>query len=55
MDSDDTGVVQFEHFVGTNYEASPSGSNKGKYYKQTYRTAWEQMPDFKGMTFNFVH
>lgn len=48
MDSDDTGVVQFEHFVGTNYEASPSGSNKGKYYKQTYRTAWEQMPDFKG-------
>lgn len=23
-------------------------SVKGKYYKQTYRTAWEQMPDFKG-------
>lgn len=21
---------------------------KGKYYKQTYRPAWEQMPDFKG-------
>lgn len=23
-------------------------SVKGKYYKQTYRSAWEQMPDFKG-------
>lgn len=21
---------------------------KGKYYKQTYRPAWESMPDFKG-------
>ena len=21
---------------------------RGKYYKQTYRPAWEQMPDFKG-------
>lgn len=33
--------------------ASPSNSAnltlvKGKYYKQTYRPAWEQMPDFKG-------
>ncbi|KAG5876114.1 hypothetical protein JTB14_013693 [Gonioctena quinquepunctata] len=33
---------------------SPSNSlslgnlTKGKYYKQTYRPAWEQMPDFKG-------
>lgn len=26
-------------------------SSKGKYYKQTYRTAWEQMPDFKGEVF----
>lgn len=26
-----------------------SGATKGRYYKQTYRTAWEQMPDFKGM------
>lgn len=25
-----------------------SGAVKGKYYKQTYRTAWESMPDFKG-------
>lgn len=23
-------------------------SVKGKYYKQTYREAWEHMPDFKG-------
>lgn len=22
--------------------------SKGKYYKQTYRRAWESMPDFKG-------
>ncbi|XP_018567686.1 uncharacterized protein LOC108908220 isoform X2 [Anoplophora glabripennis] len=30
---------------------SPSNSSnisRGKYYKQTYRPAWEQMPDFKG-------
>ncbi|KYB28295.1 uncharacterized protein LOC655985 isoform X2 [Tribolium castaneum] len=29
---------------------SNSSSNivRGKYYKQTYRPAWEQMPDFKG-------
>lgn len=24
---------------------------RGKYYKQTYRPAWEQMPDFKGTDF----
>lgn len=37
------------------YEVStpaPEPSNtvviKGKYYKQTYRPAWESMPDFKG-------
>lgn len=29
-------------------------STKGKYYKQTYRTAWEQMPDFKGGRLIFV-
>jgi len=30
--------------------ASPGGSNtmRGKYYKQTYRPAWEKMSDFKG-------
>lgn len=39
--------------------ASPTGSNIGlnkvkyyKYYKQTYRPAWEQMPDFKGIALN---
>lgn len=36
--------------------ASPSNTTnltlvKGKYYKQTYRPAWEQMPDFKGAIF----
>lgn len=40
--------VRFE----TNYENQNSTlkvtASKGKYYKQTYRTAWEQMPDFKG-------
>jgi len=29
-------------------QAENSGVVKGKYYKQTYRTAWESMPDFKG-------
>lgn len=37
--------------------ASPSNAPsltlvKGKYYKQTYRPAWEQMPDFKGKKFS---
>ncbi|CAH1119639.1 unnamed protein product [Phaedon cochleariae] len=39
----------------TNHICTNSSSNiilgtipKGKYYKQTYRPAWEQMPDFKG-------
>lgn len=25
-----------------------NSATKGKYYKQTYRPAWEHMPDFKG-------
>lgn len=31
--------------------SSPTNSSnisRGKYYKQTYRPAWEEMPDFKG-------
>lgn len=28
--------------------SSNSIAVRGKYYKQTYRPAWEQMPDFKG-------
>lgn len=28
-----------------------SVSPRGKYYKQTYRPAWEHMPDFKGIIF----
>lgn len=27
---------------------STAPSSKGRYYKQTYRSAWEQMPDFAG-------
>lgn len=27
---------------------------KSKYYKQTYRTAWENMPDFKGTNLNLM-
>lgn len=39
--------------------ASPSNTTnltlvKGKYYKQTYRPAWEQMPDFKGGTCSWI-
>lgn len=30
-----------------------SGAIKGKYYKQTYRQAWENMPDFKGNKIKF--
>ncbi|KAB0796909.1 hypothetical protein PPYR_10970 [Photinus pyralis] len=29
-------------------QAETIGNIKGKYYKQTYRTAWENMPDFRG-------
>lgn len=29
-------------------EESSSGAIRNKHYKQTYRSAWEQMPDFKG-------
>lgn len=51
---DETGVVRFETLIDPKeYESTSSspGVNKGKYYKQTYRTAWEQMPDFKGALF----
>lgn len=37
---------------------APNAANltivKGKYYKQTYRPAWEQMPDFKGNKYCLV-
>lgn len=42
--------------VSNLHDESGSGQNvdclvsKGKYYKQTYRRAWESMPDFKGKT-----
>ncbi|KAF5303697.1 hypothetical protein FQR65_LT00841 [Abscondita terminalis] len=32
----------------TSAQSENSNVIKGKYYKQTYRTAWENMPDFKG-------
>lgn len=35
------------------YETSQL-SIKPKYYKQTYRSAWEQMPDFKGTVILFL-
>lgn len=34
--------------LNTSLTSNLSGSVKGKYYKQTYRPAWESMPDFKG-------
>ncbi|XP_018335509.1 uncharacterized protein LOC108744303 [Agrilus planipennis] len=44
--------VHFDETYEELGESSPQtaapGSAKGKYYKQTYRKAWEQMPDFKG-------
>lgn len=47
--------IQFGELDGVKiYETSSSSSfnelKSGKYYKQSYRTAWEQMPDFKGTT-----
>lgn len=56
-ESRDSQVIDFvrvdfdENYVKAEDSSSQSlNSNtiKGKYYKQTYRTAWEQMPDFKG-------
>ncbi|KAJ8919881.1 hypothetical protein NQ315_006410 [Exocentrus adspersus] len=44
-------VQLVETYDVTHALASPSNSSnisRGKYYKQTYRPAWEQMPDFKG-------
>ncbi|KAK5642744.1 hypothetical protein RI129_008911 [Pyrocoelia pectoralis] len=32
----------------TSQQSENTGTIKGKYYKQTYRTAWENMPDFRG-------
>lgn len=51
MDSDeDSAEVQFDSLEEIKeYEQSSVNTNKGKYYKQTYRVAWEQMPDFKGL------
>ncbi|XP_022915670.1 uncharacterized protein [Onthophagus taurus] len=34
--------------VSSIQQVSSPGVAKSKYYKQTYRTAWEHMPDFKG-------
>lgn len=50
MDSDeDNSEVQFDSLEDIKeYDQSSLNTNKGKYYKQTYRVAWEQMPDFKG-------
>lgn len=40
--------IRFEGNYENQNLALKVASSKGKYYKQTYRTAWEQMPDFKG-------
>ncbi|KAJ8945966.1 hypothetical protein NQ318_016794 [Aromia moschata] len=43
-------VQLVESYEGVSLSPPSSSSNisRGKYYKQTYRPAWEQMPDFKG-------
>lgn len=38
----------YETITVSSSQALASGAVKGKYYKQTYRAAWEHMPDFKG-------
>ncbi|KAJ8928113.1 hypothetical protein NQ314_019339 [Rhamnusium bicolor] len=42
-------VQLMESYEGVSFPTPSSSSNisRGKYYKQTYRPAWEQMPDFK--------
>lgn len=40
--------VHYEEAYENQHSPLKVTSAKGKYYKQTYRTAWEQMPDFKG-------
>lgn len=47
--------VQLVQTYTTEEISSPSRSSivRGKYYKQTYRPAWEMMPDFKGKQRNF--
>lgn len=44
----DTIAVRFGEGYDNQHPPLKITSAKGKYYKQTYRTAWEQMPDFKG-------
>ncbi|GJQ68683.1 hypothetical protein Trydic_g17223 [Trypoxylus dichotomus] len=38
----------YETITVSSPQVLASGAVKGKYYKQTYRAAWEHMPDFKG-------
>lgn len=38
----------FETITVSSPQVLSSGAVKGKYYKQTYRAAWEHMPDFTG-------
>lgn len=38
----------FETITVSSPQVLATGVVKGKYYKQTYRAAWEHMPDFKG-------
>lgn len=40
--------LRFEGNYENQHTTPKITSIKSKYYKQTYRTAWEQMPDFKG-------
>lgn len=49
--------VQLVQAYTTEDISSPSRSNivRGKYYKQTYRPAWEMMPDFKGFIFIYLY
>ncbi|XP_017780472.1 PREDICTED: uncharacterized protein LOC108565480 [Nicrophorus vespilloides] len=39
---------EFEHIEENVIEARSVQNPKARYYKQTYRAAWEHMPDFKG-------
>ncbi|XP_050301001.1 uncharacterized protein LOC126739384 [Anthonomus grandis grandis] len=45
---DGTRIVQISSPKSLESDCFEAGGHRGKYYKQTYRRAWENMPDFKG-------
>lgn len=46
---DEEHETTYETIHLTTNSGNSSNNVRGKYYKQTYRQAWEHMPDFKGL------